>query len=467
MTRPALWVELCCGSAAVSLRLIGGASARPPVAYMGGKRAYGRGILNIMGLQSGQGSDAVVLVEAGPWAKVWAALVDPATCHRVADVLRGWKDEDPKALWDRLKADPIPLESAEFTAAWTYLQAVEFSGKPVGVNGGIFNVSAQKTDRPADGSDRWISSVLGPGDVAQRVDAIEHASWPRSTSEEWSRWVARWLWLNGRSFGSKGEEFGFDGGNGWNIDQRMMAERVERMSHLQWPAVDPEHIARWVFQQGASYGGFFGAGHCGFNYRSQHDVSALASDAVSMSEAKWSAVAVIQADVFEIHPPDPLPDPTFVYLDPPYHDVTGYQFTLSRERVLEVAQRWSDAGAVVCVSEDEPLPIPGWHHVDISECFTGMGRTFSRSRSEWVTINRDPAWTPAYQLDGAVDPLSEEEDAENARAATAQAEEKAAALAALQHKKPAVSGPEPVTDPMNRDPVRAVDKQIQMFWEVV
>ena len=36
MTCP-LFVELCAGSAAVTLKLLGGRSARPPVSYMGSK----------------------------------------------------------------------------------------------------------------------------------------------------------------------------------------------------------------------------------------------------------------------------------------------------------------------------------------------------------------------------------------------------------------------------------------------
>ena len=258
--------------------------------------------------------------------------------------------------------------------------------------------------------------------------------------------MARWLWLNGRSFGSKGEKFGFDGGNGYNADQVEMAAAVDRMGKLRWPQSDPEHVARWVFQQGASYGGLFGTGHCGYNYRSQHDVLALAADAASMSQAKWPAVAVLQADVFDIQPPDPLPDPTFVYIDPPYEGVTGYTHNLPRDRVIDVAQRWAAAGAIVCVSEDEPLLIPGWHHVDISECYTGMGRTFSRSRSEWLTINREPAWTPSYQLMGAMASVSEEEEAENAVVAAARAAEKAAELAALQADVPVKGAVSPVND---------------------
>lgn len=396
--RPALWVELCAGSAAVTLRLLGGAGARPPVSYIGGKRAYGRAILNVMGLQSGVGADAVVLIEAGPWAKVWAAMIDPVICKRVAGVLRGWKDEDPKDLWDRLKKIPVPADPADFAAAWTYLQARNFSAKPNHEDGLAFGTAGFKNEAPVSGSHLWATSEPGPADVARGVEDAGRLPWPMTAADAWAHWVARWLWVNGRSFGSKGEAFGFDGSNGHNPDQAQMARAIDRLSQIHWPRIDPEHVAQWIFQQGASYGGLFGSGHAGYNYMADHSVVETAKAAEDMHAAPWPAVAVVQADVATVDPPSPLPDPTYVYMDPPYEGVTGYQHSLSRDKVIEVAQRWAAAGAIVAVSEDDPLPIHGWHHVEITECFTGMGRTFSRSRSEWITMNRDPAWKPDTQM---------------------------------------------------------------------
>ena len=55
MTCP-LFVELCAGTAAVSLRLHGGPHARPPVSRMGAKTGYAHAILHALGLRQGQGS---------------------------------------------------------------------------------------------------------------------------------------------------------------------------------------------------------------------------------------------------------------------------------------------------------------------------------------------------------------------------------------------------------------------------
>ena len=58
-----------------------------------------------MGLRCGLGADAVILNDAGPWSQVWAILADPANCAEVARILRGWADEDPRALWERLREE--------------------------------------------------------------------------------------------------------------------------------------------------------------------------------------------------------------------------------------------------------------------------------------------------------------------------------------------------------------------------
>ena len=66
---------------------------------------------------------------------------------------------------------------------------------------------------------------------------------------------------------------------------------------------------------------------------------------------------------------------------------------------MEVARRWSDAGAVVCVSEAEPLPLDGWHHVEITGARVGQKRTFSKQKREWLTMNPEPEKVPEPEGD--------------------------------------------------------------------
>ncbi len=80
----------------------------------------------------------------------------------------------------------------------------------------------------------------------------------------------------------------------------------------------------------------------------------------------------------------------FVYIDPPYVGTTGYGHALPRVRVLDLARRWQDAGAVVAVSEREPLELDGWHPVDLCG-------VVGRGGDEWLTMSRPPVVVPAIQ----------------------------------------------------------------------
>jgi hypothetical protein len=120
--RPRLFAELCCGSAAVTLRLLGGPRAKPPVSYMGSKRGYATAILGAMGLHAGQGAKAVLLCDPGPWSRVWRVLVTPEGCREVAAIIRGWVGEDPRALWTRLR-ETAPLSGAEGAAQYVVIAA--------------------------------------------------------------------------------------------------------------------------------------------------------------------------------------------------------------------------------------------------------------------------------------------------------------------------------------------------------
>lgn len=90
---------------------------------------------------------------------------------------------------------------------------------------------------------------------------------------------------------------------------------------------------------------------------------------------------------------------TFVYIDPPYAGTTGYGPTLTRAEVVEIARRFDAAGAVVAVSEGEPVAELGWSVVDLTAAHHGQPRTFTRSRGEYLTMNRPPARIVPLQPD--------------------------------------------------------------------
>ena len=91
--------------------------------------------------------------------------------------------------------------------------------------------------------------------------------------------------------------------------------------------------------------------------------------------------------------PGHVEQPTLVYLDPPYVRSTGYPGgALDRSDVVEVAQRWREAGATVVISEGEPvqeLLDDGW----TAELLDGGRQDTSRFRGkqeEWITLSPAP-----------------------------------------------------------------------------
>jgi len=109
--------------------------------------------------------------------------------------------------------------------------------------------------------------------------------------------------------------------------------------------------------------------------------------------------ATITDDARAVDPPQ-LPPGVVVYIDPPYLNTTGYAHTFPRSEWLPIVRRWAEAGALVCVSEAEPIPdlmAEGWHAVEITGERKGQKRTFSKQQREWLTISRPPAWRPSIQ----------------------------------------------------------------------
>lgn len=124
-------VELCAGSAAVSLRWLR-SDARPPLAWQGGKRGYADAILRALGTQPGAGKGhEVLLVEPGPWGEAWDLWRTAAGRADTMERLRAWQEEDPRTLWDRLRKEPVPEEREERVAAWAVLQFWHYARMPV------------------------------------------------------------------------------------------------------------------------------------------------------------------------------------------------------------------------------------------------------------------------------------------------------------------------------------------------
>ena len=131
MTKPPLFVELCAGTAALSLRLAH-PRARPPVSRMGAKTGYADAILRCLGLYPGQGAGHYLFCEPDPGVRLLLhAYRNRELATAAADIIRSWKDEQPRALWERLRAEgPAmcpPVDPRE-VARWTHLAGVSYCG---------------------------------------------------------------------------------------------------------------------------------------------------------------------------------------------------------------------------------------------------------------------------------------------------------------------------------------------------
>ena len=112
------FVELCAGTAAVSLRLAK-AKAKPPVSRMGAKTGYADAILYHLRLQPGQGAERYVWCEPDDGARLLlGAYTDPELCREAAGILRSWAGEEPRALWDRLRREAVGVGGREVARTW-------------------------------------------------------------------------------------------------------------------------------------------------------------------------------------------------------------------------------------------------------------------------------------------------------------------------------------------------------------
>ena len=346
-----LFVELCAGTAALSLKLHAGQHARPPVSRMGAKTGYAHAILRVLGLRQGQGqADGTRYLWCEPDQGVRLMLhayTDRELAQEAARIIRSWKDEEPRALWERLRAEGparCPPVDAREVARWVHLTCQAYdtakAGREGWAAGGCFLYAHKESGElryPPEGTARRIEAATAlPAtitDDARKVDPRE---------------VARWCWVRRRSAHGKGD--GYHAGN-------------------ETHKIAPESPAETI-------------------------------------EAATGLPATITDDARNIRP-HRLPAGTVAYIDPPYQNTTQYANLFPREQWLPIVRAWAAAGATVCVSEAEPIPdlvAEGWHAVEITGTRRGQKRTFSAQQAEWLTLSREPRWRPSEQrsLFGAV-----------------------------------------------------------------
>ena len=348
MTPIPLFVELCAGTAALSLRLHRD-GAKPPVSRMGSKSGYASALLRILGLRPGQRAAAYLWCEPDPGVRLLLhAYRDAGLARAAAAIIRSWAAEDPRALWERLRAEGPPrlpdgaVDAVEVARwAWVHNRTMP-QAQARGAGDGDFNGGK-------------VASDVGLAAQVQRLAALPATITPDARTID-PREVARWA--------------------------QIVASN--RLINVAWNDAE----GRW---KNTGVGGttFGGAEFCAPCERT----------AEGMEAAPGDISALIHPDARDIDPPA-LPPGTVVFCDPPYQNTTPYAHDLPRAEVAALARRWAAAGATVAISEAEAIPelvAEGWHAVEITGERVGQKRVFSKQQAEWVTLNRPPAWVPPVQ----------------------------------------------------------------------
>lgn len=424
-----IFIELCAGTAALSLRLHGGKRARPPVSRMGAKTGYASAILRIMGLRAGYDrADHYVWCEPDPGCRLLLeAYRSRELATQAAEVIRGWADEEPRALWERLRAEgPVKSTQPREVARWIHIQGRTLH------NGG-YKADKAATHKKAQTREAAKKIAVSLGREIKRARLkLGLSSTDVSERIVGTRSGACWNWENGQIIGFKywpalRDLLGLHDWDdlvttppktvlqpiknpkGWSInipDQMAYSERLSILPTLpstieaSAEAVDPREVARWIqivssnrlINMGADWMNTGEGGTC-FGGDFATPTARILRALHSLPEMP----AELLTDGHALTPPRlPAGVRVVVYIDPPYLNTTGYQHDLSREAVIQLARAWDEVGADVYISEAEAIPL-GWHTTDITDTRVGQKRTFSKQQREILTHNRAPQWTPPRQ----------------------------------------------------------------------
>ncbi|MFA5896931.1 MAG: hypothetical protein WC985_08535, partial [Thermoplasmata archaeon] len=280
--------------------------------------------------------------DAGPWGAVWKVLTTPGMAAQVAAVIRAWEGEEPRELWTRLRAQGWgELETAEEVGADLVGQAWTMHGNSAGDSGWI-----QRARFPSNycgpGAKRPLKTSIKLDALASRVEA-----------------VARWLVCGQYAYRTGAPESGF-------CPSKTLPQAVTATCHGAGPITLQPVL-----------------------------------EGLGRLAPRFPVLCrVYHGSAMDIEPPGDC-EGTYVYADPSYRGCTGYQSNIYAEDLKPRLLEWSEAGAVVVISEARPLADlmgDGWHVVEITGERIGQKRTFSAQKTEWLTMNREPLWRPAEQV---------------------------------------------------------------------
>lgn len=351
-----VYVEPWAGSAALAYHLFRG---NAPVSYMGGKRAFCKELCIRMGLSQDNPPAAVILGEIGPLACVHAAISGASgiDAHDVARMVH---------------AHGLSMIKNGKAAGYS---RVNGEGNDFTDRHGVKGHWAATTP---DVSAKRLESLGGNA----KVIADYMRSWP----EEEPR--ARWTRLKAEGWAS----LEHNGDGRWLGPQSI------------------EDVAAWVacastsFRVGNPASGYNpteGEGHPATDKHGAVRPWSMRGPDKMANTPILPCLAVWQGSADKLPLPDDLSN-MVIYCDPPYAGTTKYPYgDCSRETVLSLVKEWSRRGAFVAISEAEDISGAlgsGWHGVCITDQRDkGVPRTFSKQKTEWLTMNRKPDYAKTGQ----------------------------------------------------------------------
>ncbi len=120
-------VELCCGSAALTLHLLG--AKRQVVPYQGSKWKFRKDLTGLLERMGHTRMARVTLNDIGPWGRTWKSLSHPMGLAITKAKLEAYAERDPREVYTQLQGRPLEGSAA---AEHLFLQRLSFNGKAVG-----------------------------------------------------------------------------------------------------------------------------------------------------------------------------------------------------------------------------------------------------------------------------------------------------------------------------------------------
>ena len=362
-------VEGFAGTIALSAELSGEPPWPPPkplIGYMGAKRVLAPAIAAAVGLARGQ-IEHFHCADAGPWGDVWAHFAEHGLA--VAERFEAWASggRELPALWRELVQHPPSADPVERLSQFLVLQSRTASASPIWWD-----------------EERWRQSRGDAMEAGTGWTMPDHATGRVMRAYETHSPACGWVMPSGHARDNRVFDATSRG--------RHSVEVLERGGVKAGPAHQAHSSQlghpgdRLTCEKGTGRrSGIIDPNTIATRIRALH--RALAHRLTAHHGDTHALLDLLPADLTGY----------VVYLDPPYVGCTPYAAACSREMVLELARVYRARGAIVVISEGEPMPLEGWHTVDLAAA-RATKRWTAKQKAEWLTMSHPPVKIPATQL---------------------------------------------------------------------